>query len=161
MSALKGLWTPILIMAGVAGFLALTYQLPVESRAMPLGVGWTTLALAFVDLLSRTRTGFGEALMKTLNPAGDEDVAAERSDAAWTRQATGVLLPVLFTAALVLFGILIGAALFVFAAIFLSDRRRWLEAIALTVGATAFVWLVFAVVLKLQLFSGLLFGASL
>jgi hypothetical protein len=75
------------------------------------------------------------------------------------RQALGVGLPLAFMTALVLLGIVVGTALFVFTAIWLSDRRRPLQALGLAAAATAAIWLLFAGVLKLTLFPGLLLGS--
>ena len=161
LATMRGCWTPIGIIAFAALFLWMSYHYPPDARAMPVRVGWVTLALAAVDLAARSRTVWGAALMRTLNPAGDADVERERPEGSRGRQALGIAMPLLFTAVLVLFGILCGAPLFLFAAIWLPDRRRWAEALLITAIACLFIWLIFAVLLKLSLFPGLLCGARL
>ena len=161
LAAVRGYWTPIGIMVLSALFLWMSYHYPPDARAMPVRVGWVTLVLAAVDLASRTRTRWGEALMRTLNPAGDADVERERPQGSWRRQALGVAAPMAFAACLLLLGILYGTPLFLFAILWLPDRRRWAEALLITFVATLFIWLLFAMLLRLQLFPGLLFGGAL
>jgi hypothetical protein len=161
LARLTGFWAPLAVMAFSGAYLVLAWRLPTEAQAMPVGVAWVTLGLAALDFLSRTATPVGRAVMRALNPAGDKDVEEQRSTAAPMRQALGVGLPLAFMTALVLLGIVVGTALFVFTAIWLSDRRRPLQALVLAAAATAAIWLLFAGVLKLNLFPGVLLGSLL
>ena len=143
-----------------AGFLALTYQLPLSARSTPALVGWITLGLATIDLLSRTGGAFGLAVMRAMNPAG----LKARPDAQTHTTAdlvTGIgLIAVLVTLFIVL-GVLITTAVFTFGALMLAYRAEFIRNAAIAGAATLGVWLLFAVLLRLQLYPGLLFGGAL
>ena len=57
-------------------YLATAYNYAPDTRAVPAGVAWVMLVLVILDLISRTRTKAGMALMHSLNPAGDADKMA-------------------------------------------------------------------------------------
>jgi Tripartite tricarboxylate transporter TctB family len=143
-----------------AGFLAMTYTLPPAARAMPLLVGWGTLGLAMLDLASRLKGKAGEALMRALNPAG---LKPPTPDAVSGRYAllSGIGLVVLLVTAFLLFGALVAAPVLIFAALMIANRKEWLLSLAIAAGSTLVIWLLFAVLLRLQLYPGLLFGGSL
>ncbi len=143
-----------------AAFLAMTYTLPANARAMPLLVGWGTLGLATLDLASRLRNKAGEALMRALNPAG---LKPEPPDTISGRYALliGIGLVVLLVTSFLLLGALIAAPLLIFTALMVGDRKQWKLSLAITAGSTLVIWLLFAVLLRLQLYPGLLFGGSL
>jgi hypothetical protein len=160
-------WThylpPILVLAVVTGFLVMTYQLPPAARSMPSLVGWAGLALALIDLVSRTGGAFGEALMKALNPAGlklGEEERAEAPAGLWPL-VTGIGLVVLLVAAFLLVGVLIAAPLLIFTALMVANRRQPISSILIAAAATAVIWLLFSVLLRLHLYPGVLFGGAL
>ncbi|MGC1300764.1 MAG: tripartite tricarboxylate transporter TctB family protein [Caulobacteraceae bacterium] len=143
-----------------AGFLAMTYTLPPAARAMPLMVGWCTLGLATLDMASRLKGKLGEALMRTLNPAG---LKPEPPDTVSGRYAllSGIGLVVLLVTAFLLFGALVAAPVLIFAALMIANRKEWLLSLAIAAGSTLVIWLLFSVLLRLQLYPGVLFGGSL
>jgi len=143
-----------------AGFLVLTYQLPLSARSTPALVGWITLGLATVDILSRTGGEFGPALMRAVNPAG----LKPRSDAPTHTTAdlvTGIGLIAVLVALFIVVGVLPTTALFTFGALTLAYRSELIRNAAIAGAATLGVWLLFAILLRLQLYPGLLFGGML
>ena len=73
---MKILGTPIIeyvpalvLLALTLVYLATGYGYTPESRAFPVTVGWAALALAIVDIVSRTQTAIGYAILQRLNPA--------------------------------------------------------------------------------------------
>lgn len=151
---------PLVVLVVAAGFLMLTYQLPPAARVMPVLVGWAALVLASIDLLSRTRGEFGRALMKAFNPAGLNRGAEDQAEAragGWPL-ATGIGLVVLLVTAFLLVGVLIAAPLTIFTALILANRRELISSVLIAGFTTAFIWLLFSVLLRLHLYPGVLFG---
>jgi hypothetical protein len=135
-------------------YLYLSYGYPAKARAFPAMVAWVMLALLVLDLVSRTETRLGSAVMRALNPAqarsGGEAPSAGR-------QVSAILWIAGFTVGIVLIGILGAVPLYVFAAIRFRGGRGYLTALAAAVGATLFIYLLFGVVLRLSLYPGILF----
>lgn len=140
------------------GYLVTAYGYGPDSRIMPVLVAWSMLLLLLLDLLSRTQTRLGHALTRWLNPAAErgEDAAGDTI----ARQMAAVLWLAGFAVALLLIGVLYAVPLYVFASIRLRGRRSYLVSLVAAGGMTLVIWLLFAVVLRLQLYPGLLFGGS-
>ena len=141
-----------------AGYLAVAYGYPPEARAVPAMVAWGLIALLALDLASRSETRVGRALTRWLNPAAEPAPAGAGPSPAASLAA--ILWVAGFAAALVLIGILCAVPLYVFGAMRWRGRRRFLACLAGGVGATLLVWLLFAVVLRLELYRGVLFGGT-
>jgi Tripartite tricarboxylate transporter TctB family len=141
-------------------YLATAYRYSPDARAVPAGVAWVTLVLATLDILSRTRTHFGMALMHWLNPAGDADKMKEHKRYPALSQIGAVLWIAGFAAAMVFIGILYAVPLYVFASLFFRGRRSLLLAAGVSAAATAMIWLLFVMVLGLELYPGMLFGGA-
>ena len=62
--------------------------------------------------------------------------------------------------ALVLIGILYAVPLYVFSSLFVQGRRSLPLCIGVSAAATAMIYLLFAVVLRLELYPGILFGGA-
>jgi hypothetical protein len=141
-------------------YLATAYRYSPDARAVPAGVAWVMLGLLVLDLASRTRTRIGIALMHWLNPAGD----AAKQDAVKHypvgKQILAVLWVAGFAVAMVLVGILYAVPLYVFSSLYFQGRRPLVMAIGVSAVATAMIWLLFAVVLRLELYPGILFGGA-
>lgn len=143
-----------------AGFLALTYQLPEAARATPSLVGWVTIVLATIDLLSRTGGEFGTALMRTVNPAGLKGRPDAQSHTMMDL-VTGIGLIAVLVVSFIVLGVLPTTALITFGALTLAYRSQLLMNAVIAASATLGVWLLFAVLLRLQLYPGLAFGGVL
>lgn len=137
-----------------ASYLGLAYTYPEKARVFPTMVAWVMMALLTLDLVSRTQTKLGEAVMRALNPAASKPSAQGPSP--W-RQASAILWIAGFATALVLIGIMSAVPLYVFAAIRFRGGRGYATAILAAAGTTAFVYLLFGVVLRLTLYPGILF----
>ena len=138
-------------------YLALAYTYPEKARVFPTMVAWVMMALLALDLLSRTQTKPGQAVMRALNPAASKPSEQGPSSG---RQASAILWIAGFTAAIVLIGILSAVPLYVFAAIRFRGARGYSTAILAAAGTTAFIYLLFGVVLRLNLYPGILFGGA-
>ena len=142
----------LLVITGL--YLSLSYHYPAKARAFPAMVAWVMLALLVLDLVSRTQTRLGVAVMRALNPAQARGVG--QAPSAW-RQLSAILWIAGFVTGIMLIGILSAVPLYVFAAIRFRGGRGYLTALAAAVGATLFIYLLFGVVLRLTLYPGILF----
>lgn len=143
-----------------AGFLVLTYQLPASARATPSLVGWITLGLATIDVVSRTGGEFGTTIMRAVNPAGLKDRPETQSHTTMDL-VTGIGLIAVLVVLFLVIGVLPTTALFTFGALTLAYRSQLIRNAAIAAAATLGVWLLFAVLLRLQLYPGLAFGGTL
>ena len=149
-------YVPALSLAAVTGFfLAAAYGYPDTARLMPAAVGWIMLALLLVDLASRTKTGLGRALTHVLNPAA-EDESGERFP--FARQASAIFWPCLFTALLMLAGVIAAVPLYVFASMRFHGRWSYRWSLATAVLTLAGTWLLFEVALQVWLYPGIFFS---
>ena len=143
--------------AVTACYLALAYGYPERARAFPAKVAWVMLALLALDLVSRTETRLGRAVMRALNPAQAHPSGDRVSG--W-RQLSAVLWLAGFVIGIVLIGILAAVPLYVFAAIRFRGGRGYATALAAAAGTTLFIYVLFGVVLRLELYPGILFGGA-
>lgn len=143
-----------------AGYLATAYGYGPDSRIVPVLIAWSMLALLALDLASRTGTRLGRALTRWLNPAAEAAKSAPPARYPVSKQVAAVSWLAGFTAALLLIGVLYAVPLYVFGSMRLRGRRSFLVSLAGGAGAALFVWLLFVVVLRLQLYPGLIFGGA-
>jgi hypothetical protein len=151
---------PALIWLLALGFLLLAAGFSPMSREVPILVGWATLGLTTVDLFSRTRVRAAEALARWLNPG--VRVADPKADKATSRPRLAMAVGgiVGFVAALVLAGVLCAVPVFLFVALFWGGKCRFATSVIIMALVTAFIWALFAGLLRLELYPGLLFGGD-
>ena len=142
------------------GYLVTAYNYNPDARAVPAGVAWVMLVLVALDLVSRTHTSAGVTLMRWLNPAGDPANQKDVKRYPVLKQIAAVAWVGGFAAALVLIGILYAVPLYVFSSLFFQGRRSLPLCIGVSAAATAMIYLLFAVVLRLELYPGMLFGGA-
>jgi hypothetical protein len=118
-------------------FLATAYRYPPQARAFPVAVAWVMLFLIAIDIFSR----------KT---AEDNPPAA--------RQLRAVTWLAVFVLALVLIGILYTVPLFIAASLRFRGHRSWITSLLTAAITTSGIWLLFAVVLRLDLYPGYFFA---
>lgn len=142
------------LLLGTIAYLALAYSYRPALRAVPAAVAWIMAAFLVIDLVSHTDTPLGRALRQRVNPPAERPFYS-----AW-RQLEAMLWVAGFAAALILLGVLYAVPLFVFAFMRIRGRRPVLAALIGGAAVTGFVWLLFAQLLRLALYPGLLFGGS-
>jgi len=166
---MKRLWgTPIAAYVPALALLILTvaylqkaYGYRPEARAFPTAVAWMMLALLSLDLVSRTRTRIGTRLLRWLNPAALEPPRVPRRSPALPGAELAAALWVLgFAVALVLLGIMTAVPVYVFMAMRLRARRSFGVSAVAAGGVSVFIWLLFAVLLRLDLYPGVLFAGG-
>ena len=148
------------LIAVTAVYLAAAYRYSADARAVPAGVAWVMLVLASLDLTSRTRTKVGLLLMHWLNPAGESNVEAGVIKYPVAKQLIAVAWIAGFAAAMVLIGILYAVPTYVFSSLLIQGRRPFIVCAGVSALTTAMIWLLFAIVLRLELYPGILFGGA-
>jgi hypothetical protein len=139
-----------------AAFLAMSYGYSSPARAFPAPVAWLTLLLIALDMVSRTNTGAGEAIRKRLNPA----IPAAEAPRSVGAQFRAALWLAAFAVLLVLIGVLYAVPLYIFASLRIQGHRSWFTCVWISAAATGGLWLLFAVVLRLELYPGYFFGGA-
>lgn len=135
-------------------YLALDYTYRPALRTVPAIVAWIVIVLLVLDLASRTETPLGRALRRHIS------AAAPQTPYPVMRQITAVLWIAGFAAALVAIGVMFAVPLFVFAFMrFRGGRPVWASLLG-GVGVALFVWLLFVLLLRLELHPGLVFGGA-
>jgi len=117
-------------------------------------VGGIMAIFLVLDLASRSDTAWGRVLKQRLNRV------PERPDYPVRRQIESVSWIAGFAAMLVLIGILAAVPLFVFAFLRWRGKLSIAASVLGGTGATLFVWLLFALMLRLTLYPGLIFGGA-
>ncbi len=135
-------------------YLALDYTYKPALRAVPAAVAWLVLALLVLDIASRTETPFGRVLRRSIGPA------LPQTPYPIARQISAILWVAGFAAALVLVGVVFAVPLFVFAFMRLRGERPIWASLLGGGGVALFVWLLFVLLLRLELYPGLVFGGA-
>ena len=136
------------------GYLALDFTYKPALRTVPGLVASIMAIFLVLDLASRSDTAWGLALKRRLNTVPD------RPDYPALRQFESIGWVAGFAAALVLIGILAAVPLFVFAFLRWRGKLGIPASMLGGAGATLFVWLLFALMLRLTLYPGLIFGGA-
>jgi len=114
-------------------FLATAYTYPSQARAFPLAAAWVMLFLIAIDIFSR-KTGEDHPPMAA--------------------QLRAVIWLATFALALVLIGILYAVPLYIAASLRFRGHRSWITSLLAAAITTSAIWLLFAVVLRLDLYPG-------
>jgi len=157
MSRLANRAPALFVCAIAAAFLAAAYQYPAQARAFPAAVAWVTIGLALLDLTMATDTSAGRGIRRWLNPS----IAQTAGSYPFSTQLQGILWLAAFAAMITLIGILYAVPVYVCASLRWRGGRSWLKALLAAGIATAGVWLLFSVALKLELYRGYFFGGGL
>lgn len=148
----RSVWPGVAIAALAAGFILWSYQYSPTSRFVPLIVGYFMLALALLDIASRTRTRLGSYVRTATgadfaNPELKQTppVRSELTQAGWIVGCVVSMLAI---------GILPTVPLYVLASMRLNGRRPWKEALIAAAAAGLFTYIVFEVFLSYTLYRG-------
>jgi hypothetical protein len=145
--------------AVAAVYLGAAYQYSPDARAAPLLIGWTVIVLAALDIVSRTQTPIGRALSGVLNPVTNRPRhghGAEPQSAA--KQIMAIAWIAGFVAAFALIGAALAIPIYVFAATRWRGGRPFAVCLLSAALTLAGIWFLFAWLLRLELYPGLLFG---
>jgi Tripartite tricarboxylate transporter TctB family len=154
-------YLPAVAAMAVAGvYVATAFTYSPDARAAPLLIGWSVIALAILDLVSRTQTAAGRTVLRWLNPGTARAHAGGSAAYTPARQLGAVAWIAGFVAAFALIGALYAIPLYVFAATRWRGGRPWFVAAISAAGTLGGIWLMFSRLLHLELYPGLLFGGN-
>ncbi len=138
-------------------YLVLAYSYETDARAFPSGVAWVMLVLTLCDLISRSKTGLGIALLRILNPAAETEGPARGITVDPKRQIFAILWIFSFAVLLFLIGILLAVPIYVF--VFMRFRSELSYVLSVTVAAltTLAIWLLFGLALRINFYQGVFF----
>ena len=139
-------------------YLTLSYGYPAKARVFPAMVAWVMLGLVVLDILSRTHTTFGIAILRALNPAAEAHTNDPKRKG-W-REIGAMLWIAGFVATVLLIGLLSAIPLYIFASMRFRGGCSYLACLTAAGVTTLFVWLMFGVLLRLSLYPGLLFTGA-
>jgi hypothetical protein len=147
--------------AVAAVYLGAAYQYAPDARAAPLLIGWSVIVLAALDIVSRTQTAVGRALSGFVNPV----TTRPRHGHGMAPQPAGKQIMAIawiagFVAAFALFGAALAIPIYVFAATRWRGGRPFVVCLLSAAVTLAGIWFLFAWLLRLELYPGLLFGGS-
>lgn len=159
-SPLASYLPPLILWLLALGYLVVARGYDEQSRMMPLLIGRAMLALTTIDLVSRSRTSVGKALLRWLNPAA---LAAPplRSEPLIRKETGYVLWIATLVAGLIWLGMFVAVPVFLFVSLAFVGRRGFAQSILLTIAVSAGAWALFALALHLSLFPGTIFGGQL
>lgn len=154
-------YMPAAAAAAVAAvYLGTAYQYSPEARATPLLIGWTVVALAGLDIASRTQTRLGRALAGWLNPGARPRHGAGHAEYPVSRQIMAMVWIAGFLAGFALIGATYAIPLYIFAATRWRGGRPYWVCLVSAACTLAGIWFLFGWLLRLELYPGLLFGGS-
>jgi hypothetical protein len=155
-------YLPAAAAAAVAAvYLGAAFQYPPDARAAPLLIGWAVIALALLDIASRTDTAVGRALSGWLNPVTSRPRHGPAAQAQPIgRQVMAVAWIAGFVAAFALIGATLAIPIYVFAATRWRGGRPYAVCLVSAAGTLAGIWFLFSWLLRLDLYPGLLFGGG-
>lgn len=145
---------PILLLAGMAAFLVASYGYSPEERALPVLVGWATMALVVLEILVQAGTPFGRRI-ETLLQGTDAEPTPEpppigralRYAVGWTGLVVGLTVAI---------GMLPAVFVYIALSLRLEGRKPLPLALATAAAVTVFAWLLFEWGLSYDLYRGML-----
>jgi hypothetical protein len=149
---------PIALLAVTLIFIVSAHGYSSASGTVPLLIGYSLILLILLDILSRTSTSLGIAIRRLLNPASDAQKGHPHEDNAPVhRELIAIGWVAAFTAAVMLFGILVSVPVYIAAYMMVQGRKSMRLSILVAAATTLFLWLGFEVFLSIPLYRGLLF----
>lgn len=151
-------YLPSLALAAITVIYLVTgYGYSPIARAIPVGVAWVVLALLGLVLVSRTKTAFGTALNQWLNSRQDIAAVAAHAHRPLGTELMAAAWVVAAVLMMFLIGIFYAVPTYVFLSIAIRGRRPLWVCAATAAAAALMVWVLFTLVLQLELYPGLLF----
>jgi hypothetical protein len=138
-------------------YLSLAYSYEVDARAFPAGVAWVMLVLTLFDLISRSKTSLGIALLRILNPAAETEGPARGVVMGPRRQILAILWIFGFAILLYVIGILYAVPIYVFVFMRFRSELSYVLSIGVAALTTLSIWLLFGVALRINFYQGVFF----
>jgi hypothetical protein len=128
-----------------------------RERQVPMLIGWSMVILCALDVIAATETRIGHAVKAFF--AGTI-VGESASDAAQPVVKTLVAMawPIAFVGLVVVFGFVAVIPFYVFLFVVIQGRKSIRLGVIAAACSTAFIYVVFGVLLRYEVYAGLVFG---
>lgn len=142
-------------------FIYLSYDYAPEVRLFPLMVGYTGLILCTLDLISLTDTGFGRIIDSVFSGKAAEEAGEETGKAPpkfapkLSRQLIAMAWMVGLTIGIYIVGFMAVVPVYVFSSMLFQGKKSVKQCAYGAVGATVFIWVMFELLLKYELYRGI------
>ncbi|MPY68957.1 MAG: hypothetical protein GEU92_02605 [Alphaproteobacteria bacterium] len=156
MAAGKQIFISALVLLGALGFLALGYELPGKGRDVPVLVGWIAVGLCVLDVVAQTPTAAGRWIAALLS--GSASGEPEDEPRGLSLELKSFFWVLVACAGVIVFGFLWAVPVYVFAYMTLHGRKPVVQSGLTALGATAFLWIAFELLLEYEIYRGLLFS---
>jgi hypothetical protein len=153
----RNLYVSLVVLAAMAGFLIWSYQYDPRSRLVPVVVGWAGLVLCALDVIAHLDNRVGRWVGMVLSGTAHGEASADDDKRRFGPEAIACLWMVGATAGVVLFGFMLAVPVYVFAYMLLHGGRTVRQSGIAAVVTTLFIWLVFEVFLRYEVYRGVLF----
>ena len=157
-SVRRGMVPALIVLSLSVVYLPWAYSYDPEGRAVPVLVGWLTVGLAALDIMTQTNTPFGRYLFQLLSGrAMDAGLKEPGAEYTFGRQFVAVLWLIGFVGAVTLVGFLITVPIYVLVFMKFQGRKSLRQSIIAAVVITAVVWVMFEGLLRYEVYPGILF----
>ena len=137
-------------------FIYLSYGYTPKVRLFPLMVGYTGLILCTLDLISLTGTGFGRIIDTVFSgKAVKETGKAPKFAPKLSRQLIAMAWMVGLTIGIYIVGFMVMVPVYVFSSMLFQGKKSVKKCAYGAVGTTVFVWVMFELLLKYELYRGI------
>jgi hypothetical protein len=150
-----------------AGFLALLIGIvclawaqvyPPRESALPALVGWTTIALALIDIAARFDNRWSRILRQIAGLEWGNAGGEKAAPPAWPRIAVAMLWLVGYAAAIYFFGLLVTTPIYILLYMRIHGGKPVGVSALSTAVITIAIWVTFEFLFRYPLYPGLLFG---
>jgi len=155
LTAVRSVYPPVLLLLAVSTFIYWAYGYGEAARQLPVLVGTGTLALIFLDILSRLHGRVGIAIRSALG-ADFQDREMTR-DPRWQSEIIQFVWLMACVASVALIGILPTVPIFIFLYMVIQGRLGFVFSVIVSLLALLLVGLLFEVLLDYELYRGMLF----
>lgn len=153
---------PLVLLAFTAAYISAAYTYKPAAALFPLSVAWVTVVLLLLDLVSRSKTGFGQRVDFWLNAAtAKKDNKEAEDDVSLSRQLLAIGGVTAFLVLSMVIGMFYAVPIYVYCSMRYMGKKSLVFSAAGAVGVGVFVYLMFGLFLGVELFPGLIMGGEL
>jgi hypothetical protein len=152
----KDLYVSLVMLAAMVAMLILSYQLDPKGRMMPVLVAWAGIVLCALDAFGHTDSRAGRWVGMFLSdrldlqkrPPAARRLSVEALACFWMMVALALML---------VLGFILATPLYILGYMLIYGRRSFRQSAITAVVTTAFIWVVFEILLQYNLYRGILF----
>lgn len=155
--ARRDLYVSLVVFAMMVGLLIWSYQLDPRGRTMPLLAAWAGVVISALDAIGRTDTRTGRWIGMILSDRLDMQKGKLGPVRRLPVELLACLWMVIGIGLVVMFGFLLAIPVYVFAYMLIYGGRSLRQSGITAVVTTGLIWLMFEVMLRYDLYRGILF----